>query len=153
MSLDRARVRLLIAGAVVLAAFSYLFVTGMRSSQVYYLTVSEYRTRAAQLSPTEPFRISGRVLPGSVEKSADGVHVRFAVYDPAAEAAVLPVAYHGVIPDTFMEGSEVVVEGSMVSDQFAAHTLLAKCPSKYEAIEGGGSGEATDARGAPRPSI
>ncbi len=44
------------------------------------------------------------------------------------------MAYHGVVPDTFMENSEVVVEGSIRSEVFEAHTLLAKCPSKYEAL-------------------
>ena len=60
--------------------------------------------------------------------------VAFAVYEPGAQGAVLPVRYRGVIPDTFMENSEVVVEGALDGQVFAAHTLLAKCPSKYEGL-------------------
>ena len=44
------------------------------------------------------------------------------------------MAYAKETPDTFVDGSEVVVEGSLGADGvFVAHTLLAKCPSKYEA--------------------
>ena len=46
----------------------------------------------------------------------------------------LPILYSKEIPDTFVDRSEVVVEGAMRPDGvFVAHTLLAKCPSKYEA--------------------
>jgi cytochrome c-type biogenesis protein CcmE len=46
------------------------------------------------------------------------------------------VAYHGIIPDTFVDDAAVVVEGQLQDDgTFRAHTLLAKCPSKYEAAE------------------
>ncbi len=46
----------------------------------------------------------------------------------------IPVHYTGIIPDTFKDKSQVVVEGSLNAQRsaFQAHTLLAKCPSKYE---------------------
>ena len=128
------RVKLLVGGAIILAAFGYLFISGMGASQVYYLTVSEFQDQSAMLTPGEPFRISGRVHPGSVERADNGLDLAFTVYDPEAETATLRVAYHGVVPDTFMENSEVVVEGSLDGPVFAAHTLLAKCPSKYEGL-------------------
>ncbi|MFQ5719381.1 MAG: cytochrome c maturation protein CcmE [Acidobacteriota bacterium] len=132
--MNPARVKLLIGGGVILAAFGYLFVSGMQSSQVYYLTVSEFEQQANTLSPDAPYRISGRVQPGSVVRSDDGLDLNFAVYDVEKKDAVLPVAYHGVVPDTFMENSEVVVEGTLQRETFTAHTLMAKCPSKYEGL-------------------
>ena len=46
----------------------------------------------------------------------------------------LRVSYDRETPDTFVDGSEVVVEGSLgPNGVFVARTLLAKCPSKYEA--------------------
>jgi cytochrome c-type biogenesis protein CcmE len=132
--MDRMRIKLLIGAVVVVSAFTYLFLTGMRASQVYYLTVSEYRGRADTIPAGEHFRISGRVSPGTVRRSDDGLSVQFAVYEPGKEQATLPVLYRGIIPDTFMENSEVVVEGAMRSETFEAHTLLAKCPSKYEGL-------------------
>ncbi len=134
--MTRTRVKLLVGGAVILTAFSYLFFSGMEASQVYYLTVSEFQERASTLAPGEPFRISGRVYAGTLERSDTGLDLRFTVYDPTTDGATLAVSYHGVVPDTFMEDSEVVVEGSMQRELFVAHTLMAKCPSKYEGLSG-----------------
>jgi cytochrome c-type biogenesis protein CcmE len=122
--------------AVVLAAFAYLFLSGMEASQVYYLTVSEFNQRAAELEPGEPYRVSGRVQPGSIDLADNGLDLQFTVYDPERDDSLLAVTYHGVVPDSFMENSEVVVEGALGSDTFEAHELLAKCPSKYEALVG-----------------
>jgi cytochrome c-type biogenesis protein CcmE len=48
--------------------------------------------------------------------------------------AKIPVHYEGLVPDTFKDNSQVVVEGNLNPERtsFRAHTLLAKCPSKYE---------------------
>jgi cytochrome c-type biogenesis protein CcmE len=60
--------------------------------------------------------------------------VAFTITDGAAD---MPVRYHGIIPDTFVDGADVVVEGAMSGDgTFVANNMLAKCPSKYEAAEG-----------------
>ena len=51
--------------------------------------------------------------------------------------ATLPVDFAGIIPDTFVDDADVVVEGNRRADGiFAATTLLAKCPSKYESADG-----------------
>jgi cytochrome c-type biogenesis protein CcmE len=56
--------------------------------------------------------------------------VRFAVTDGTRS---VPVIYAREVPDTFKEEGDVVVEGMLNADGvFAAHHLLAKCPSKYE---------------------
>ena len=48
-------------------------------------------------------------------------------------AEVIPVTYRGVIPDTFTDSVDVVVEGRYNKDgTFVATTLLAKCASRYE---------------------
>ena len=45
----------------------------------------------------------------------------------------IPVTYRGVIPDTFTDSVDVVVEGRYNRDgTFVATTLLAKCASRYE---------------------
>ena len=59
----------------------------------------------------------------------------FTVVDPKSQA-VLPVDFTGIIPDTFVDDADVVVEGKRRDDGvFEATTLLAKCPSKYEAAK------------------
>ena len=80
------------------------------------------------------FRINGKVTEGSIVRLASGQDVSFVVSDGAND---LSVRYHGIIPDTFVDGADVVVEGRLGDDgTFDAHTLLAKCPSKYEAADG-----------------
>jgi cytochrome c-type biogenesis protein CcmE len=74
------------------------------------------------------------VADGTIVRMPTGQDVTFVVTDGDA---TLPVRYHGIIPDTFVDGADVVVEGQLTGDgTFEAHTLLAKCPSKYEAADG-----------------
>ena len=43
------------------------------------------------------------------------------------------MVYAGIVPDTFRDEADVVLEGEVGSNGlFRAETLLAKCPSKYE---------------------
>ncbi len=52
----------------------------------------------------------------------------------ADEGGALPVTYRGAVPDIFGPDIEVVVEGKWTpGGVFVADTLLAKCPSKFEA--------------------
>ncbi len=50
----------------------------------------------------------------------------------------LPVVYSGIVPDIFRPGITVVVEGHYTGQgPFQAQTLLAKCPSKFQAATPG----------------
>ena len=40
---------------------------------------------------------------------------------------------HGVLPDMFAEGREVIVEGRWDGGGLAARQIMTSCPSKYEA--------------------
>ena len=123
----------MILGAGILLCVGFLLVVGMSKpgGLVYYLTVSEFVQGAE--SGSSGFRISGQVESGSVERAAGGRDLTFAISDGAA---LLPVRYHGSIPDAFAEDADVVIQGRMADDGvFEAHTLTAKCPSKYEAAE------------------
>jgi cytochrome c-type biogenesis protein CcmE len=129
--MNRKQTKLLILAAGILLCVGFLLVVGMSQpgSMVYYLTVSEF-LEAAESQPGG-FRISGQVEEGSVLRSPGGRDVTFVITDGPA---TLAVRYHGTIPDAFTENVDVVVQGRMAEDRiFEAHTLLAKCPSKYEA--------------------
>ncbi|HKQ60552.1 MAG TPA: cytochrome c maturation protein CcmE [Candidatus Polarisedimenticolaceae bacterium] len=131
--MDQKRLKFVVLGAGVLLSMGALLIIGTSKTGgfAYYLTVSEFLGKTER--PTEGFRVNGKVQQGSIERQASGQDVRFVVTDGAA---ALPVAYHGIIPDTFVDGADVVVEGRLAPDGvFQAHTLLAKCPSKYEAAE------------------
>ncbi|MGH2351792.1 MAG: cytochrome c maturation protein CcmE [Chloroflexota bacterium] len=121
--------------AVVLLAIVYLVVTGLSTAATYYLTVSEFQAQQAQGPATDrPVRVSGHVVPGSIVR--DGATVRFTVADGSGS---LPVIYQGIVPDIFGENIQVVVEGrGGGAVAFQAETLLAKCPSKFEAAPAAG---------------
>jgi cytochrome c-type biogenesis protein CcmE len=44
----------------------------------------------------------------------------------------LSVVFNGPKPDQMREGAEAIIEGKFDGNQFAAQTLLLKCPSRYE---------------------
>jgi cytochrome c-type biogenesis protein CcmE len=121
-----------LAVAALVAGFVILFSVGLKGSMVYYLTVSEFLDGSRrQQDLGENFRVNGTTVPGSIVRSRTGLGCRFRMTDGARE---LEVTYDREIPDTFVDNSEVVVEGRLGSDGvFTARTLLAKCPSKYEA--------------------
>jgi cytochrome c-type biogenesis protein CcmE len=62
----------------------------------------------------------------------DTLEYRFQIQ---SKGAVIPASYTGIVPDTFKDGSEVVLKGHLKPDGFAveANGVMAKCPSKYEA--------------------
>jgi cytochrome c-type biogenesis protein CcmE len=135
--MDRKRLKFLLLGAGVVISMGFLMVVGMNrpGGFAYYLTVSEFMQAPDRRS--DGFRINGKVTDGTIVRYASGQEVRFVVSDGASD---LPVHYAGIIPDTFVDGAEVVVEGRLGDDgTFRAHMLLAKCPSKYEAAEDGDS--------------
>ena len=51
---------------------------------------------------------------------------------PPRHHAIVSARYHGVVPDTFKQGAEVVATGRFSKDRLLeAETIMAKCPSKY----------------------
>lgn len=123
--------KILITVALIVTGFAILFSVGLKGSLVYYLTVSEFLDPARQTDLGDNFRVNGTVEAGSIKRLEGAPGARFVMTDGAR---TLPVVYRKELPDTFVDGAETVVEGSLGPDgTFAASTLLAKCPSKYEA--------------------
>ena len=116
---------------VSMAVLLYAAINQDGGGLAFYMTVEEFLD-----DPPEGnnFRVNGKVKEGSIQRMPSGMDVAFVVTDGQRE---LPVVYHGIIADTFVDGADVVVEGAMGDEgQFVASTMLAKCPSKYEAAEG-----------------
>jgi len=112
-------------------ALGYLFLSGMKSSMVYYLTLEELSV--APPGRGEGVRLAGWVKEGSITGSAMDGGVSFTMTDGDRDLAI---RYSGPVPDTFDDGAEVVVEGIFRGHPvFQATTILAKCPSKYEASD------------------
>ena len=117
---------------IIVASLVYLVVTGFQNTSVYYLTVSEFHTRQTGVAGKR-VKVAGKVVAGSIQQDKGTMQVRFRAEEGGQ---VLPVVYRGIVPDTFKDGAEVVVEGKRQADGvFRAETLLAKCPSKYEGMD------------------
>ena len=119
-----------IAVGVILVAVVYVMITGMRDTMLYYYTVSEVTAQQDVLTG-EPLRVAGQVVAGSIDSDASGLLHRFVIEEGGK---TIPVVYNDIVPDTFQDNAEAVVEG--ILDQhgtFQATFLMAKCPSKYEA--------------------
>ena len=123
--------KLLVAGGAIVLGIAYLIVTALQTSTVYYITVGELLQRGTAAGAKQ-VRLAGDVVPGSVEKIDAGLAIRFLVHDGSGQ---MPVYYKGgPVPDIFGDEVQVVVEGKVGPDgTFQASTLLAKCPSKFEA--------------------
>ena len=69
----------------------------------------------------------------------DTLEYRFQVQ---SKGSVVPASYTGIVPDTFKDGSEVVLKGHLGPKGFAvdANGVMAKCPSKYVAGQPGAPG-------------
>ena len=121
--------KFLISGVILICALVYLLYLGFGSATVYYLTVSEI-LGAGDSIYAQSVRVNGKVVPGSINSDSINLDYSFAIAD---EGGKLTIVYHGVMPDGFVEGADLVVQGKIKSDHiFYATTILAKCPSKYE---------------------
>ncbi len=129
--------RFLVGLVGVAAAVSYLMWTGVTDSMVYYLTPAELLERIEE----EPgfrdvgVKVSGRVVEGTWKRAPGPAH-EFRVADLDEPSVVFSVRYEDVVPDTFNDRAEVVLEGKFGPDEvFEARTVLTKCGSRYEAAK------------------
>ena len=126
-----AGLKIALAGGTLVIGIAYLILTGLQSSTVYYLTVGELLAKGPG-AYGQQLRLAGDVTPGSVAREDAGLALRFLVEDGSGQ---IPVYYRGgPVPDIFGDQVQVVVEGKYGPDgTFVASTLLAKCPSKFDA--------------------
>jgi cytochrome c-type biogenesis protein CcmE len=87
-------------------------------------------SKPSQVKPGRSYKLTGKVVSGSVSK--DGNALRFRIRDRDGTASV-PVVYQGVVPDPFRDGREVIVSGELRKGTFVAQcdSLVTKCPSKF----------------------
>ena len=128
------KVKFIAGFAVIVACLVLLVVTSSQKMAMYYLTVSELEARETEFV-NKRIKLAGKVTPGSIRKNP-GRTVEFQIWEPLegeAFSARRSVVYAGIVPDTFRDEADVVLEGEVGADGlFRAETLLAKCPSKYE---------------------
>jgi cytochrome c-type biogenesis protein CcmE len=137
------KLKFLMGGALVLGSAGWLMASSVQTTATYYLTPSELHAKVVDDASFHEtgVKMGAHVVPGTIIRAENGREVDFRVTDGTQEYRVV---YRGLIPDTFSDSAEVVVEGRLGRDgTFEATTLLAKCGSRFEAAPG---------EGAPMPS-
>jgi cytochrome c-type biogenesis protein CcmE len=129
LKMKKHRTKLILITVVAMAVIGYLVYTGITDTMVYYLTVSELVQNGSQPSDGG-LRVGGTVLDGSVVWDPKDLKLRFTMGDEGG--ATLPVVYQGVVPDSFKQGRELIIEGIYADGKFTATQLMPTCPSKYE---------------------
>ena len=121
-----------IAFALLLGGVGYLIISGLSTNSVYFLNVSEALAKGLQAD--EQARLFGTVDPENLDRKQGMTGIHFSLADKERPGETIRVSYSGAVPDSFKPGVEVIVEGAMQTPDriFAAHTLMTKCPSKYE---------------------
>lgn len=128
--------RFLIGLVGVALVVTYLVWTGVSETMVYYLTPTELVAKVADDPSFHDVgvKVSGQVVPGTYEQGEGELVHHFVVRDLENEDVQFPVVYQDILPDTFTDEVEVVLEGRFREDGvFEATTLLTKCGSRYEA--------------------
>jgi cytochrome c-type biogenesis protein CcmE len=129
----RLPISFMLGGVAILGAVIYLVYANTQASAVYYFTVSELKS--CSICSSQSVRVAGVVQAGSIVHNDQQQQIRFIISDSGHS---LPVVYNGIVPDIFREGITVVVEGHYTGQgPFQAQTLLAKCPSKFQAATPG----------------
>ena len=132
MDNDQRRRRILTVAAIAVVAGVLGFVAygNIGGNLVYYWSPKEVHD-AGSKAVGASIRLGGLVAPGSIDRAATGLDLRFTVTDGDA---TVPVHASAVPPAMFREGIGVVVEGTLREDGvFESRRLMVKHDNEYRA--------------------
>jgi cytochrome c-type biogenesis protein CcmE len=112
---------------VIGSALALLLAMTVQEGAAYYKHVDEVMASPEQWYGKK-LKLHG--FAEGVMRRTDSLEYRFTV--KTGDHSVV-ANYTGIAPDTFKDGSEVVLDGTLGPDGFHATNIMAKCPSKYEA--------------------
>jgi cytochrome c-type biogenesis protein CcmE len=116
-------------GAALVGALAVLVMSDRGSGVLEYRYVDDFLAQSHELRGKE-VQVHGVVVKGSVQKKRGGVSEY--LFEIERGGKKMKVHYDGLVPDTFQEGGEVVLTGSLQDGSFESTEMTAKCPSKYE---------------------
>ena len=121
---------------VLAAATGLMFALTLSQDAQYFKHVDEVMT-----SPQDWYgkrlQLHGFVVERSIFISREGLDYTFKVEH---NGQAVSASYRGTVPDTFKDGSEVVLTGRLTPEGFdvdSGNGIMAKCPSKYEPASAG----------------
>lgn len=127
------KLKIALCFAIVSVILIWLLFSGFNENMQYYRTIEEVKSMGTE-AYVQGLRVKGNLVSGSLVTNPNSLEVSFKIIENGHE---MEVHYDGILPDTFKEGSEVLVEGKYTPNgYFDAQTVMAKCPSKYESTDG-----------------
>ena len=123
-------VKMLVTTVVLTAAFVGLLWGTLAEGTEYYMHVDEVMAEPDAWYGKK-LQVHGFVVEGSRLRKPDTLEYRFKVEN---NGAVIDAEYTGLVPDTFQDGSEVVITGQLSAHGFTVdpNGVMATCPSKSE---------------------
>src|ERR1700754_2307746 len=102
-------IKIAATAAVLVAALSGLMYTTLSEGTEYYMKVDEVLANPTAWH-NKRLQLHGFVVDKSILQKPNTLDYRFQVQN---NGKVVPVHYSGVVPDTFKDGSEVVLKGHL----------------------------------------
>lgn len=124
-------VLLVLSTLIVAGAFGGLFYSSLAEGTEYYKHVEEVMHQPEQWYGKR-LQLHGFVVKDSILRRRESLDYRFQI---ESKGQIVKASYTGVVPDTFKDGSEVVLKGRLGPEGFDVEPngVMAKCPSKYDA--------------------
>jgi len=123
-------IRIGITSVVLTLAFSGLLWSTLSEGTEYFKHVDEVTEDPATWQGKK-LKVHGFIVDESIMRRPDTLDYRFEIEH---NDEVIKAEYTGIVPDTFQDGSEVVISGQLSPHGFSVkpNGVMAKCPSKYE---------------------
>lgn len=131
-------IKIAVTAAVLALALGGLFYSTLQEGTEYYVHVDEVMNNPGAWQGKQ-LQLHGFVVDKSIFVKPQTLEYRFQIQN---KGSVVPASYTGIVPDTFKDGSEVVLKGHLGPGGFAVEPngVMAKCPSKYVAGQPGAPG-------------
>jgi cytochrome c-type biogenesis protein CcmE len=125
--------KILLTVVVSASAISGLLWASLGQGAEYYKHVDEALAAQARLAGKR-LRVHGTVVPASLVHQAGTLDYHFMMESkPPQQHATMVVDFHGIPPDLFKPGAEVIAAGVLGTDgKLRSDRIETKCPSKYE---------------------
>jgi cytochrome c-type biogenesis protein CcmE len=120
--------KVLLTTLVLGVAFGALLYSSLSEETQFYKHVDEVMVEP---EPWYGKRLQVHGHAADIRRRPDSLDYRFEI---THNGHVVTANYTGIVPDTFKDGSEVVVKGTLTAEGLLVEPngVMAKCPSKYE---------------------
>ena len=132
-------IKIAVTAGVLAAALGGLFYSTLAEGTEYYVHVDEVMNDPSAWQGKQ-LQLHGYVVDKSIFVKPQTLEYVFQIQN---KGAVVQASYTGIVPDTFKDGSEVVLKGQLSQKGIAVEPngVMAKCPSKYVAGQPGAPGK------------